>query len=109
MNKHTAWLQRVDNYVLQEISNPYLVVADMAGAVYMSERQFFRRIKKATGITPHRYLLDIRLREAKRMAENKQVRSVAELAKAVGYVRTDYFSRIFRERYGKSPSDLLGD
>lgn len=62
--------------------------------------------KNETGVTPHRYLSDIRLQTA---AENLSVSgqqdfSVSEIARLCGFREPLYFSRMFKKKYGVSPS-----
>lgn len=63
--------------------------------------------KQERGVTPHRYLSDIRLQSA---AENlalsgEQGTSISDIAHNCGFREPLYFSRMFRKKYGVSPSD----
>ena len=62
--------------------------------------------KKEIGVTPHQYLSDIRLQTA---AENLVISdgqgvSVSEIARICGFKEPLYFSRMFKKKYGLSPS-----
>ena len=62
--------------------------------------------KKEMGITPHQYLMDLRLQNA---AENlclaaEDERIVAEVARECGFREPLYFSRMFKKKYGVAPS-----
>lgn len=63
--------------------------------------------KQELGVTPHRYLSDIRLQSA---AENLALTdedgsSISDIAHNCGFREPLYFSRMFRKRYGVSPSE----
>lgn len=62
-----------------------------------------RLFKKYTGMAPHQYLLDNRLRCAREMLESGQ--SVSDIAIATGFYDTSHFIRHFSNYYGVSPLD----
>lgn len=64
-------------------------------------RKLFR---KETGITPHQYLRDKRLRTAAvALANDCGKTSVDEIARMCGFREGLYFSRMFRKKYGVPP------
>jgi transcriptional regulator GlxA family with amidase domain len=106
-SNNSHWMHKVNLYIRENLANPQMTVADMAAAVFVSERQFYRRIKKLTGKTPNHYLQSCRLQRAKELLESDQFASVKEVATAVGYSRSDYFSRLFEARFGIRPSSYF--
>ena len=62
--------------------------------------------KKSTGATPHQYLLRLRLHDAALMlSENGgQKRTINDITRACGFLDPFYFSRMFKKKYGVSPS-----
>lgn len=97
------WLKKVDEFILANIDNNKLTVTDVAYAVFISERQFYRKIKKLSGKTPNQYLQDIRLKKARKFLESGTFSTVKEVALSVGYSRSDYFSRLYESHYGVRP------
>ncbi|MFQ5447140.1 MAG: helix-turn-helix domain-containing protein [Saprospiraceae bacterium] len=79
----------------------------LAGELAVSRRNFFRRVKQLTGLTPNEYLREVRLQAARRMLETKKHTSVKAVAFAAGYHKVKHFSTIFRQRFGRPPSDYL--
>ena len=69
----------------------------------MSESWFIRRFKERTGMTPQRYLTEIRLNQAKELLSSSSL-NIGEIAELSGYENALYFSRIFRKYTGLSPS-----
>ena len=63
--------------------------------------------KAETGDTPIRYLINIRLEKAKELLENGWEGSIQEVAMEVGYDDAYHFSKLFKKRYGVSPSKVL--
>lgn len=100
-------IDKVNHFIHDNIDRSDLVVADIARGVYKSERQLFRSIKELTGMTPYRYLQHIRMEQSYQMIKNRKYRSLKKVASAVGYGRTDHFIRLFREKFGQHPKDIL--
>ena len=64
---------------------------------------FRRHFKNLIGCSPKEYILRVRLRHAKELLAFTQ-QSVVEIARSVGFADSFYFSRLFREKEGLSPS-----
>lgn len=58
--------------------------------------------KKETGMTITNYLIQIRLEKAKEMIRDTNM-TISEIAYAVGYVDTRYFSKLFIKNVGIKP------
>jgi AraC-like DNA-binding protein len=101
---YNHWLKAVNDFINLHLSDRNLTVADIAAAVYMSERQFYRKIKKITGKTPNQYITEMRLQRAKKYLEEQVYDTLKEVALNVGYSRSDYFSLLFETRFGIRPS-----
>lgn len=73
-------------------------LCDISGA-------YFRKLFQSKyGVSPQKYILSKRLSYAKSIIDNGDFRSFAEVAAAVGYSDSLYFSRAFKKKYGVSPS-----
>ncbi|MEM8908227.1 MAG: helix-turn-helix transcriptional regulator [Bacteroidota bacterium] len=99
----TTWIDMVEQYILEHLDNSKLTIADLALSFSLSERQFHRRVKQETGMTPNLFIRRIKLAAAKKMLEDKKFATIAETAMAVGYNQADYFSRLFTAYYGYRP------
>ena len=70
----------------------------------MTKPTFWRQFKKHSGKTFTEFLQDIRLNEAcRQLLESK--RSVIEISLSCGFMQISFFNRLFRRRYGCSPSE----
>jgi YesN/AraC family two-component response regulator len=101
------WLKELETLVQTDISNSNIKVPDLAFKMSLSERTFRNRIKKYTGFSPNEYMMEARMNKALQLLENGTFLTVAEVAYAVGLEYSSYFTRNFRERFGKSPSEYL--
>jgi AraC family transcriptional regulator len=77
---------------------------DLAEVAEMSRFHFARLFHLGMGITPHRYLTDQRLQEAKALLR-LETRTVAEVATEIGFANAGHFSRAFRRHIGVSPTE----
>ncbi|MBX2893173.1 MAG: response regulator [Saprospiraceae bacterium] len=102
-----AWLASLETLVAAEAQNDQLSVTWLADQLHLSERHFQRRLKLLTGLSPNAYIKEVRLQEARRLLELRQVRSVKEAAWAVNFRDEKYFAQQFRERFGKYPSEMM--
>ena len=57
---------------------------------------------RSQGISVGKYILNKRIKEAKRQLENKD-RSVAEIANDIGFNDPSYFCRVFKKETGITP------
>ncbi|MEK8127257.1 helix-turn-helix domain-containing protein [Paenibacillus filicis] len=75
---------------------------ELAGIAGMSPWHYSHLFKSMTGLSPHRYLADIRLRRAKELL--RRGLGPRDVAIQVGFGDDSHFRRKFRESVGLSPS-----
>jgi len=100
-------INRTKELVESRIADNSLTVKDLADLLSLSERQANRVIKRLTGLSCLQFIREIRLQRAYRLLESRKYQTIAEVAFAVGFENASYFTRIFNERFGKKPSQLL--
>lgn len=101
------WLEKFEAYIQENLSNEMINVAELARHFTMSESSLLRQLKYLTGLTPAKYLVEMRLDKARQMLEQRVYNSVHQVANEVGYQDTRSFSRSFKKRFGKLPSAYL--
>lgn len=101
------WLKKLEDVVEQHLGNFDLTVEMLASAMTMSRTQFFREVKRMTGLTPSQYLQEARFQKARLLLETHKVDSVKAAAYGVGFKQVKHFSRQFRKRFGHLPSAYL--
>jgi AraC-like DNA-binding protein len=77
-------------------------VDDIAVACGLSESQFARRFKQASGITPADCLQRMRIEEACRILRETN-NNITEIAFKLGFSSSQYFSTVFKRYTGMSP------
>ncbi len=106
-DKHeTALLKKAESYVISNIDDPAMRVQDIADELAYSQRNLARIIKHVTGLSPVKFILEIRLQKAYHLLKKEQFGTIAEVRQAVGIESASYFTKKFRERFGVNPSEF---
>jgi AraC-like DNA-binding protein len=94
-------------YILAEIDNPALSLADVAAHQGISS-SYVRKIFAGEGTRFTAYVLSTRLEKVLQALADPESRdsSISAIALRCGFNDISYFNRVFRRRYGCTPSDL---
>jgi len=84
-----------------------LNVVDFATELGTSKSQLTRRLRAISNLSPNDFIKEFRLRKSISLIENKSM-NVAEITMAIGFSNPSYFTKCFRDRFGKAPSDYMG-
>ena len=90
----------------EQMGNPNLSVESISRELGLSRVHLNRRLKSIIQESPSTYIRDYRLKQATRLLTEKKL-SIAEVAYAVGFTSHAYFSNIFKEQYGMTPSEYM--
>lgn len=100
-------------YVVEKIVNYFedhydekISLDQIAENMYLSPFYISKIFKTETGDTPIRHLINIRLEKARELLEHGWTGSIQEVAAQVGYDDAYHFSKLFKKRYGISPSHV---
>lgn len=77
---------------------------ELASACCLSESRFTHLFREATGRSLKEFIASMRIDRAKSLLTSTDM-SVREIAEMIGYDDQSYFSRIFRQSIGISPTD----
>lgn len=77
----------------------------MYAASSISRRQFDTLFKKVYGVTPSRYIANLKITYAKKLLINSGL-PIVEIAKMCGFCDVYYFSNFFKKETGCSPSQF---
>lgn len=99
-------MSAIKTYIIANIDDPALCLADIAADQRISS-SYVRKLFTAAGEKFTTYVLDIRLENVSRMLIDPEARShsISAVALKCGFNDVSYFNRVFRKRYGCTPSD----
>ena len=100
------FLQKAVDYIDHNLRNSQLSVESIADLFNISRSQVYRKIKALTGQTVVEFIRTIRLKHALRLMEDKKY-TFSEIADQSGFNSLSYFTRSFKDQYGKTPSEYV--
>lgn len=98
-----AFFHKLKDVVTANLSDHLFGVPEMAKALFMSQPQVYRKSKALLDKTPSALINMMRLNKAKELLKNT-THSISEVATLAGYKDASYFSRVFQNEFGSSPS-----
>ena len=96
-------LRRVTDYMRAHLAEP-VRLADLVALTGLSRAQFFRAFGHSTGRSPHAFLTDLRVTQARALLRDTRL-PVARVAEAVG-LDIRQLSASFRKRFGAPPGSI---
>ena len=100
-------IKEAKEYIREHYSNPELSVEMLCRHLHMSPAYFSTVFKKETGQTYVNYLTEVRLGKAVELLNETDDKTYM-IAQKVGYQEQNYFSYVFKKRYGVSPTKYRG-
>lgn len=97
-----ARLNTVTEYIAEHYAEK-IKVSDLAKLCFLSEEYFCRFFKNTTGYAVLEYLTACRMDKAAILLKNTD-NSISEIAGMTGFDDANYFARVFKKIYGKTPS-----
>ncbi|MBL7809996.1 MAG: helix-turn-helix transcriptional regulator [Saprospiraceae bacterium] len=99
------WINMVKNYAVANLHDPMFSLESWSTEMALSPRQFQRKLKAATGQTVTEFLQELKLQQAKIYLDIGKFQQLKDLAAAVGMRDVKYFSKVFKTRFGESPTN----
>ena len=101
------WLKTFEAFVEENLENDLMSINFLLNHFIMSESSLKRQVKRLTGLTPAKYVQEFRLISARKNLENKRYNNIADVSYKYCFKDPKYFSRLFKARFGKTPSAYL--
>ena len=98
------YLDRVNDYIDQHMSNPNITIETLAESLQTSSRNVYRRFKLLNQPTPNDYIKNRRLAYAVKLLLTTSM-NVQEIVYQVGFSNRSHFYKEFDKRYGMTPKD----
>ena len=101
----TEFLARFNQEVERQISDGAKLDYDkIALSFKMGEIQLRHKVQSLTGKNMSAYITQLRMEKALRLLQGNQDMLIGDIAEQCGFQDVAYFSRVFRQYYGKTPT-----
>lgn len=97
---------KFDQIIQELIEDNNCSNAAIAKRMSISISTLERKVKKAYGIVPKKYILNLKLEKAEIMLRQK-MGNVNEVALAAGFNSVSYFCTCFKQKFNKTPNSVL--
>lgn len=106
--KSETLVQWVESYIDQHYAED-ITVEDLSRIFHFNGTYLTRVFKKHKGESPVKYIIGVRMNKAIELMKTQKEMDLKQIAELVGYVDSHYFSRIFKNRTGKTPSEYRSE
>lgn len=101
-------MDKMVEVIEQNMENETFGVEEFARELNMSRAKLYRVVAKLTNKSVKEIIRDIRLQRADQLLRTKAF-SVNEVSFKVGFISVSYFIKCFREKYNKTPKELMDE
>lgn len=99
-------MDKATSFVLANIENDSLNIDTFAREMGMSRTSLFNKIKGVTGVSPNRFILNMKLKKASEMLLENPEMPVSEIAYRLGFYSPKYFTSCFKKLFSCTPSEF---
>lgn len=97
-------IEKIKQSIEQGYQNENLNIGELAKSAEMSEVYMRKLFVKIYGTSPSQFITNVRIKEAKKLLEYPFL-SIEECANQCGFATLQYFSRVFKNTCGVTPSE----
>ena len=101
-----AFLQKAIDHIVNNLQDSQLGVHSLADLFNASRVQIYRKIKALTGKSVVEFIRMVRIKQAIKLMDTHKF-TLSEIAYQTGFSSSSYFTRCFKDEYGKTPSEYL--
>ncbi|UXP32624.1 response regulator [Reichenbachiella agarivorans] len=102
------FLDDVTKIIVDNVSDSDFGLEQLLHEIGVSRSHFYRKVNSLTGQNPSNFIRTIRLKYAAELLK-KKTGSIKEIAYMSGFNSTAYFSKTFRELFGKTPQEFASE
>lgn len=103
-NNDDAFLAQLMRVMEKQMDDNALTVKKVVEEVGMGRTVFFTKLKRLTGLSPVRFIRELRVKRAAQLLESGRY-NVTEVTYMVGMNDSRYFAKCFKATFGMTPTD----
>jgi len=107
VNRDEEFIQKAIDLVEKNITNPNFNKDVFAREMSVSSSQLYKKISELTHESPNEFVRNIKLKKAARILKKGTSLQISEIGYMIGFSDPNYFTRKFREYFGKTPSQYV--
>ncbi|WP_455584036.1 hybrid sensor histidine kinase/response regulator transcription factor [Bacteroides sp.] len=107
MSHDDILIQKIINYINENISDPDIKGESIASHVGMSRMNLHRKLKALVGLSSGDFIRTVRLENAKKELLNTN-KTITEISYDLGFSSPSYFYICFVKKFGMSPTEFRG-
>ena len=101
------FLQKTHDCVMKHLADGDFDREGFAAEMGASSSTLYNKLRSLTGMNINNYIRNIRMKEAKRLADSHKDLRVSDLAYMVGFKDPKYFATCFKKEFGIQPSEYM--
>jgi AraC family transcriptional regulator, arabinose operon regulatory protein len=105
--KTSDFICQINDLINKNIKNE-ITLKQMADVFHLHPNYFIQYFKKHFSVTPIEYVNSIKLQRAAQLLTHNHDKSINQVAYEVGFNDYRYFTRLFKKKYGLTPSSYKG-
>ena len=102
-DRDKAFLNKIQQIIEQNMGNTEFKLESYASSLGLGRTTFFSKLKSIAGCSPNEYVRILRLKKAAELLITSEL-NISEIGYKVGIDDPYYFSKCFKNLFGKSPS-----
>lgn len=104
--KDKEFIEQLINVIESQLSNPDMNIEYICTQIGMSRTKLYQKVKSVTGESIGDFVRSIRLNKAVQLMSEQDV-CLADVTYSVGIQTQSYFTKAFKKKFGKTPSQFL--
>ncbi|MBE8720381.1 hybrid sensor histidine kinase/response regulator transcription factor [Sphingobacterium pedocola] len=106
VSEKELFLQKILAYIYENMNNPQLSVENLSAYLSISRASLYNRLLDYTGMSPVDFIRSAKLERAVVLLE-KSDKTIAEVAYETGFANPNYFTKVFKAKYQRTPSEYV--
>lgn len=102
-NLEQQFVSNLNKNISENLDNPDFSVEHLAESLHVSRVQLYRKVKAIFNENISDYINNLRLEQSKTMLQDSTL-TISEIAYKNGFSSPNYFSTVFKNKYGLSPN-----